>query len=353
MSHLDILLPFSLPPAEMAPDLLRALQTPALATLLSRAQTPVLQEFDAFSRALSHEIWLARQASLIEPPPVNNSPQLATAMMRTRNLAANSGYWFVLQPVHIHIARDHLVLTDPRQLQIAEQESRALFDTAKQLFDEAGKTLMFGDANTWFVHADDWSALQTSTPDAACGHNIDIWMPHDPNGMLDRAWRKLQNEVQMHWHTHPVNAQREVRGAKPVNSVWLWGGAPAIQQHAAKSYACAVNLPAELQAYGMFIANQMRDCSTRELTASASGRELLVLDELITSGLAQDWSHWLAQMHALEANWFTPLLDALRTGKISSMSLILTHNTKLSTLSLTRNSLRKFWIKPSLARLQT
>jgi hypothetical protein len=353
MSHLDILLPFSLPPTEMAPDLLRALQVPALATLLSRAQTPVLQEFDAFSRALPHEIWLAHHAGLLEAQATNDSPQLATGMMRTRNLSADSGYWFVLQPVHIHVARDHLVLTDPRQLQISEQESRALFGTAKQLFEEAGKTLLFGDAGTWFVRTDDWSALQTSTPDAACGHNIDIWMPHDPDGVLDRAWRKLQNEVQMHWHTHPLNAQREARGAKPVNSVWIWGGASGIQIPAAKPYACALNLPAEMQAYGMSVADQMQNCSASELAAAVSGRGLLVLDGLLASGLAQDWSHWLAQMHALEANWFAPLLNALREGKISGMSLILTHNTKLSTLSLTRNSLRKFWVKPSLARLQT
>src|SRR5687767_7350151 len=37
MSHLDILLPFGLPPAHLAPDLLRELKTPALATLIAKA----------------------------------------------------------------------------------------------------------------------------------------------------------------------------------------------------------------------------------------------------------------------------------------------------------------------------
>lgn len=349
MSHLDILLPFSLPPAEMAPDLLRSLKTPVLATLLARAQTPTVQDFDAFSRALPHESWLARQFSVAHSQADNNSPQLAVAAMQTFNFTAGGGYWFMMQPVHIHIARDHLVLTDQRRLDLAEQESRALFATAKPLFQETGRTLLYGDAHTWFVRADDWADLLTSTPDAACGHNVDIWMPKDPNDTHDRAWRKLQNEVQMHWHTHAVNEQREFCRAEPINSVWIWGGAASAPQSRSSRYTHVFGLS---KAYGQFAANHMQHCTADGVIASKPERGLLMLDELISAGLAQDWSHWLEQMHALEANWFTPLLAAMRAGKITSMSLMLTHNTKLSEIRITRNSLRKFWVKPSLTRLE-
>jgi hypothetical protein len=352
MSHLDILLPFSLPPAEMARDLLRALKTPALASLLSRGKPTKLQDFDAFSRALPHEIWLARQFGLDNSQLGNNSPRLAAAAMQAFGLAADAGYWFLLQPVHIHIARDHLVLTDQRRLDLSDQESHALFDTAQPLFEEAGKSLLYGDAHTWFVRADDWADLLTATPDAACGHNIDIWMPKDPNDTHDRAWRKLQNEVQMHWHTHVINEQRESHRADPINSVWLWGGCSSSQFNTPTPYTHTFNLSGSQRAYGQLAPNQAQHCTVTDVINTASERGMLMLDTLIGPGLAQDWSYWLEQMHTLEDNWFVPILAALRDGKISSVSLILTHNTRLIEVNITRNSLRKFWVKPSLARLQ-
>ena len=352
MSHIDILLPFSLPPAEMAPDLLRALKTPALATLLARGQMPKLHDFDAFSRALPHEIWLACQFGLDNPQSGKTSPQLATSVMQAFGMAPDAGYWFLLQPVHIHIARDHLVLTDQRRLDLSEQESQQLFETAKPLFEEAGKTLLYGDAHTWFMRADDWADLLTATPDAACGHNIDIWMPKDPNDTHDRAWRKLQNEVQMHWHTHAVNGQRELRRAEPINSVWLWSGSSSDQAKLSTSYTHTFNLTGNQKAYGQFSSSHKQDCTANDVIDAAPERGLLMLDTLVGSGLAQDWSYWLEQMHALETDWFAPLLAAMRADKIASVSLILSHNTKLSEIRITKNLLRKFWVKPSLTRVK-
>ncbi len=231
MSHIDILLPFALPPPELVPDLLRVLKAPAFATLLSRAaiDKPSSQAsaFDAFSRTLPHEAWLSGQFGLDNAPGTETSPPIATAAMKMFGLTPDEGVWFMLQPVHIHIARDHLVLTDQRHLALSEPESHTLFDSAKPLFDEVGKTLLYGDAKTWFMRADDWATLQTSTPDAACGHNIDIWMP---KGQGERDWRKLQNEIQMHWHIHPLNEERESRGDKTVNSLWCWGAADAAKR---------------------------------------------------------------------------------------------------------------------------
>jgi hypothetical protein len=348
MSTLEILIPFSLPPAEMAPDLLRTLATPALATLLSRAQASAPQESDAFSRSLPHETWLARKLGLASPAASNSSPQLAIAAMQTIDYTDEGGYWFLVQPVHIHIARDHLVLTDQRRLDLLEQESRALFATAKSVFAESGKTLLYGDAQTWFMRADDWADMQTSTPDAACGHNIDIWMPKDPSDQHDRAWRKLQNEVQMHWHTHVVNEQREFRRADPINSIWLWGGAGSAQPGDSTRFTHSFGLP---KAYGHFASNQMQSATVNDVLAAKPQHGLVMLDRLISAGLAQDWSYWLEQMHALEAEWFAPLLGALKAGQLGNVSMILSHNTKLMEFKVTRNSLRKFWVKRSLAAL--
>jgi hypothetical protein len=349
MNQFDILLPFGLPPAEMALDLTRALQTSALATLLAHAKAAPGQTFDAFSRTLPHETWLARQFGL-DWQPTSGSPPLATIAMQAAGLPVAAGHWFMLQPVHIHVARDHLVLTDQRQLIISEEEARALFDTARSLVEESGKTLLYGDAHTWFIRADDWSDLQTSTPDAVCGHNVDIWMPQ---GSGERDWRKLQNEIQMHWHIHPVNAAREAMDTKTINSVWIWGGANAISVKA-PPYTDLIRsdhwLDALRQAAGL-PQRYTGSAGSTDILTTPPQHGLLVLDQLVSPALNGDHAEWLARMHALEADWFAPMLAALKTGRIDRLSVIMTHNTRLCEWTATRASLRKFWIKPSLARL--
>jgi len=348
MTELDILLPFGLPPAELSADLLRELHTPALAALLARARMEPHESFDDFQRALPHEIWLARAFGL-DAGTQAGSPPVAEALMRETGLQPSAtDAWFVLQPVHIHIARDHLVLTDPRQLALDENEARALFDIAEPLFSEAGKQLMFGDARTWFVRAEDWSELLTASPDAASGHNIDLWMPRGPN---ERDWRKVQNEVQMHWFNHPINEAREARGERPVNSLWLWGGPSPREWPASGSYDKACNLSGWMRAFRQGARQYADAAHAANLIPGLAGRNLLLLDALLEPALANDWARWLDAMRKLEEHWFAPLLQALKSGALDRVSLILTHDNRISRAAATRSSLRKFWVKPSLANL--
>lgn len=348
MSHLDILLPFGRPPSELAADLLKALKAPSLATLIARTKSRRREAFDAFSRALPHETWLSRQFGLANRSAVDASPPIAPAAMHAFGLAPDTGVWFMLNPVHLHVARDHLVLTDQRQLTLSDQESRALFEAARPLFDEAGKSALYGDACTWFLRADAWDNLQTATPDATCGHNIDIWMPQGPG---ERDWRKLQNEVQMVWHAHAVNTERQERGLKPVNSLWLWGGAAAGRHVDPSRYDAVFNLSGRIGAFGRFVSRPVQDCTASGVIAAPPKHGLVVLDGLIEPALGGDWSEWLARFQALDAGWFSPLSGALKGSKIDHVSLIMTHGTQLSEFTSSKQSLRKFWVKPSFARL--
>ncbi len=348
MSHLDILLPFGLPPAELATDLLRECKTPALAALLAYARSPQSRTFDVFSRYLPHEAWLMQQFLGIDLAKADTSPPVAANALRQFDLPSDPGIWFILTPVHIHIARDHLVLTDVRQLALEEHESTALFNAARPLFEETGKTLLYGDATTWFVRADDWHDLQTSSPDAACGHNIDIWMPKGTNEL---GWRKLQNEVQMLWHTHSVNAEREERGAKPVNSLWLWAGSPMQSPMPHAPYREVLNLHGWMRAFGQSDTRQAHARSADEVLAAQPASTLVLLDTLLAPALSNDWGRWLQQMQALETAWFAPILAALKSGQIKQLKLILTHSSRSTEFTLQPSSLRKFWVKPSLARL--
>ena len=350
MSHLDILLPFALPPAELSADLRKALKTPALANLIARAKSERNMPADApeegFHRALPHERWLTQVFHEKNACGINASPPIAPALMRAFGLHPAPGTWFVLQPVHIHIARDHLVLTDPRQLNLSTPEARTLFDIAAPLFEEAGKTLLYGSADTWFVHADAWNELRTSSPDAACGRNIDIWMAH---GAGERDWRKVQNDVQMHWFGHATNEEREARGMKPANSIWIWGGASS-DASPAGGYTDTFNLSGWMRSFAPE-SKQMRTETASAVIASKVRQGLVVLDTLLEPALSSDWSRWLDGMHELEQKWFEPLLQALKSGALDRLSIIATNDSGLARFTVSRLSLRKFWLKPTLAPL--
>lgn len=327
MSHLELIIPFGIPPASLAKDLLKEMHTPALARLIARAGKAQLQFADDFSRALSYEYWLADRF----PPKENaNSPPSAWNRMQTYGMTPEAGHWFILQPVHIHIARDHLVLTDQRRLNISEAESHPLFEQAKASCEEMGLRLLFGDAQTWFLRADDWADLQTATVDAACGHNIDIWMP---KGEFERPWRKLQNEIQMQWFTHEINAQREMRGAKVINSVWISGGAQSL------------NL--DLKQVSM-----ATDYTQHLFQSQAANKHIpVLLGSLCEAAINNDWALWLDNMLELEKNWFSPLLACLQHKQITGLKLNFSDARRIASFDLTAWSLRKFWIKPSLHHL--
>ncbi len=337
MPHITLVLPFALPPSELAPDLIRALQTPSLATLVSRTSSRKALPFDDAQRALPYERWLAGRLGL----PVQGSPALAAHVMRGYGLNPGAGSWFIVNPAHLEVARSHLLLHDTRSLRLSDAHSRALFDAAKPYFDDSGKPLHYGDAATWFMRADDWAGLSTASPDAATGLNLTDWLP---TGERAAEFRKLQNEVQMLWFNHPVNAEREERALASINGFWPWALAKA-GDVAPLPLLAASSAPPWLAA----LAGQ--GAATVEALAAAGEDAILVAGELIGPALATEWSSWLAAMQHLEHSVFAPALAALRDGRVDQLRLLLSHRTGHLELTTTRLALRAFWRSPSLAAL--
>jgi len=355
MNQLTLILPFALPPPELARDLLRALQAPALAALLARTSAHKLRPFDNALRMLPHEAWLA-QALQLAPVGAKTeasagpSAAFAAGAMRGFKLEQADGHWFIVNPVHVQIARNHLLMEDARQLPLIEADARALFESAKPYFDEIGQPLLYGDAQTWFMRADHWKGLRTATLDAATGQNLVAWMPEGPGA---QACRKLQNEIQMLWHAHPVNLQRQQRGLKPINSFWLWGGADAGLADANFDGAATPLLVLDAQPWLAALAGNLAIAPASLETAMAIDNALVLLGTLSQAGLASDWSHWLMQMHQLEQHWFAPALQALKDGRIKRITLVLSNRDAHAEFSSSKHAQRKFWQKITLNRLST
>ncbi|QBE66611.1 hypothetical protein [Pseudoduganella lutea] len=341
MASTTLVLPFGLPQAEMAPDLVRALQAPALATLLSRNSTHTVHAFDADTRLLPHEAWLAHALGLAGDPSDRPAAPFAPAVMRGLGLAPDAGHWFLFHPVHV-VVGTHLMMPDLRGLRITDDESRALFAAALPLFEELGKTLVYGNATTWFLRADDWAGLATASPDAATGDNLHPWLPA---GDAARDFRRLLNEVQMLWHAHPVNEARR----QPVNSFWLWGGGPGSQPRPELALATSAS-PAWVNALA---TPELRDATCVQWLTTKDHERTAVLGHLTAAGLAEDWPGWLESMRQLEDQWFAPLLGALRSGQTSAVRLVLANRRGWSDTTTTKLALNKFWRHENFKNLLT
>ncbi|WP_432377505.1 hypothetical protein [Duganella sp. P38] len=340
MTEITLALPFALPPPELAPDLVRALQAPALAALLARNSNSRYDVFDNDSRVLPHEAWLAHQLGLSGAPDgAATGAPLATACMRGCGLGAQAaqGHWFLLQPAHVQISRTHMLLTELRSLQVSEADSRGLYEIARPYFEDAGKTLLHGAPGLWFMRADDWGGLNTASPDVTTTQSMTDWLPE---GEHARDFRRLQNEVQMLWHEHPVNQARQARGLQPINSCWLWGGAgPAAP---AASVAIGDGTP------WMNALAASTQPTAQQLIAQPG---TLMLAGLIAPAQAGDWADWLARMQQLEQQWFAPLLAALKDGRIGGVRLVLSHRYGSTTVASSKLAQYQFWRKPTLNSL--
>ena len=352
MNQLTLVLPFALPTAELAADLLKVLQAPALAALLSRTSNCNLETFDNTNRLLPHEAWLAHALGLaFAPNGEATQAAFAAQAMRGYGLTPEPGArYFLLHPAHLAIARSHISLEDLRQLKLSEADGRALFDIAAPYFDEIGQPLAYGDAGTWFMRADAWSDLQCATPDGATTQDLSVWMPE---GEHARAARRLQNEVQMLWHEHPVNAAREERGLKAINSFWIWGGSLATAESAPAPARCAASLHTK-DAPGWLAAlaePSRRHASPSSVLADQSDA-IVVLGGLVEAAQAQEWGMWLQQLQALEADWFVPLLAALKDGRLGQLRLVLSHRDAWLACSTSKHAQRKFWHAITLNKLK-
>jgi len=357
MAQITLVLPFALPAPEFAADLTRALQAPALAALLSRTSGRAFHPLAPGARVLPHELFVAQALGLAHGPV----PAVAASAMRGYGLDPGDGTWFVVNPGHVQIGHSHLQMVDPRQLDLREDESRALFETARGPFRDGGYELRYGRADTWFMRADAWGDLLTSSPDAAVGMNLTDWMPSGPPA---RAFRKLQNDVQVEWYTHPANAAREARGQAPVNTFWPWGGASFAHEHAGKlvraagGRAGAAPRVAAHEAAGWLdaLGDQLDALSDAAALLGAHKPDdaplLLVCGNAAAPAIAADWGGWLQQMGRLEDALFAPLLAHVSAGRIKGLRLVLSHRDGHLDAATSPLAQRKFWRKPNLEALR-
>jgi len=352
---LHLLLPFALPSAADAAIALHGLESAALDKLLARATLEERVIGEDFQRTLPHERWIARRFNAVTPADqryADDAP-LAPFMLLADGGTPGNAPWGCIEPVHVRIAHDHLVLIDPETLGVHTEEARALLQTARPVIEDLGVTLQAPTPLRWYVSGEALGSLAGASPLRATGRNIEIWLPHEARtGERSRAWMKLQNEVQMAWFEHPLNLERESRGLPAINSIWLHG--QGTMRPVARPFARVMSDAAATR--GLALASGVKPSTPPESFASVSkdgsqGATLVELNPFSAPFIEQDWARWNASLKELEAAWFAPALQALGDGSLGRLSLTLCGDTGSVTLSVTRADLRKFWRRRPIAAL--
>ena len=304
-------------------DLTHDMATPGLSTLLGKGQ---------WTR--ENQSWLATAFGLSLDPPA------APLRLLALNATNESNRYLCLDPVNIAFIERSVVVANPNELHLTENEAQALALSLAEVFAELGE-IMITTANQWHLRL---HATAPALPAFAAlpdfiGRRADQGLPTDPQ------WRNLLNQAQVLLHAHPVNQAREARGQQRVNSLWPWGGG-SLPTDARTAHDVIVSANPVLQGLAK-LCGVPADLPSAGWQASAYKNPLVILDNLANARGQADGMRWREALAALDANWFVPILDGLRTGEIARLKIIVPASNGNHHIELSQRALLKFWRKPA------
>lgn len=231
----------------------------------------------------------------------------------------DSEWWVRADPVHLAPSRDGLVLS--ANLDLSQTEADQLAAELGEALAVDGWRLRAPHPRRWYLKPPREPRIVTTALAQVAGRDVRPFLPKGPDG---KAWHTHLNEIQILLHTSPVNAAREARGLLPANSVWFWGGGRLPQPGAVRWTRLWSDEP---QALGLarlagVPGGPVPVNPSELLTALAGGAQLLVLALPVPILSQTDADAWQAAMQALTDRWLAPLLAAVHTGKLRSLTLV-------------------------------
>lgn len=267
---MEILIPGALPPAAIAPELTRYLESacPSLIERFNTSRARILNLHPDRTGCTPFEA-LELERKGFQTTGANLSEGLGP--LRAGVQRKEEKVW-IAELSSVAIAAEGPSLLEPDSLCVTQAESDALFDAVADLWAGSAISALPLNQTRWRIWLPCEPVMNSISPQAIAGMAMaDWWSQHETL----RSWRKLLNEIQMVWHSHPVNAERALRGLPPVNNLWLYGGA-----------------------HGWVPENS---------------KEITVFDLLTISHRQSDWATWISLLPALSAFVDSQPQDAVLT----------------------------------------
>jgi len=132
----------------------------------------------------------------------------------------------LLTPCHFDVRLNHVGLSGLGDTPLGAAQAQSLCASLQEGIDAWSQWL--GGAlrihcvapMQWVAELPEAADLEGCSLALAEGLNVEHYLPQ---GRQARTWRRILNEIQMLWHDHPVNRQRQALRQLPVNALWFGG----------------------------------------------------------------------------------------------------------------------------------
>ncbi len=299
---------------------------PALQTLIGRSDA-------GESSCDDEQAWLCEQFGV---PRQADWPSAPIALFGA-GMTPGEDFWLSADPVHLQLNRDQLILLAPETLSITDAEAVSLCAALNRHFATDNFTFLAPQPHRWYLKTAQPARIHTSGLSRAIGHDVDRMLPEGEDRL---AWHRIFNEVQMLLHAHPVNEEREQRGALPINSLWFSGGGTL--SRASTSFQAVIGSSA--LAHGLSKLTEIPFTATEQGIAAISANDVLIeLRDAATESMRLDPVAWKDALEDLEQHWFAPLAGLLRKGRIRQLVIATVANGHSYRWSVNRMNLWRWW----------
>ena len=247
-------------------------------------------------------------------------------------------HWLCADPVNLSFAREHLLLQAFPDEELDAAECAELVRELNGIFADLGRFEACTPTRR-YLRLHQPTAVTLYPLDDVTGRPVKHFLPEGDDA---RLWQRTMNEAQIVLHNHALSRAREEAGRRAVNSVWLWGAgaldtppqAPA--PHVQATDPISIGLA---RAAGVAVGAPDPGSALKQDT-------LVVLDALRKPAQQLDLDTWRRGLEALERDWFAPLAEAFRAGRIERLRLSAPSDRGTLELALSASERWKFWRKP-------
>ena len=255
-----------------------------------------------------------------ESPPAGADWPVAAFTALIDHVSGERGTLLRTDPVHLRADVADLVLFATADL--AADEARSLADTVNSALGPEGPPVHAAHPLRWYVVPGGPARIATTSLSLATGGPISPAMPRGPDA---RWWHRWMNEIQMALHECPVNAEREGRGAAPVNSLWPWGAGslpPAARTSFTRAWSDDVLVHGLALHAGVEFGTLPAGADAWLDGDPLPGRHLLASDALHRAARRLDLEAWRSELERFSSAWAAPLLAALDGGGVARVSIL-------------------------------
>lgn len=318
MTTIHLVIPDLHLPTPFASEVCADLALPFLTKLLARGRKQTAPRSDSLEACLCEAFGLA---------------DLPIAALSAQYDELPTGRWLRADPVNLTLQRDRLCLNIPA---VEPSEAAAFCAHLNMYFAEQGLTFFAPHPQRWYLKLDTFPTINTTPLPHVIGKNVRNALP---TGEHAPYWHQLFNEIQMLLYSHPINGEREQRGAEVINSVWFWGEGEVFDCTPQYSTIHGDTVLADMFATAARIPFNPWQKSWND----NSPKQLLIWTALHRAVQEGDFAAWRTAIQAFEQGYAQPLWQALCRGEISQLTLDSIGNERASRIQLTRSDTWAFW----------